>query len=181
MRFPLNSVLLALIVAAALQSPALARVKVQDSVTVDAKPESVWKALMEYQRDEKTFNKKLLASNEDTVTIKEEFMKLPVVGTQFINYVEVSHQDAQRIDYKLTGSKVLTLFEGSWIIEPNKNGGGVTLTLITEIDTWVPAPFKNKLLRSNTLKGMVKRLAFVKDRAEHPSVSKSPVNKIALN
>jgi len=151
----------------ALQLPASAKVKVEDSIAVDAKPEVIWKALMSYQHEEKGFHKKVVSSTPDSVSIKEEFVKLPVVGTTNINYVEVSHRDDNRIEYKLTDSKILTLFEGAWIIEPSKDGQSATVKLVTEIDTWVPAPFKNTLLKNQTKKGMEKRLAFVKDCAEH--------------
>lgn len=161
-----RSVLLAVVACFALPSPVCARVTVEDSVAVNARPETIWKALMDYQREEKTFHKKVVSSTKDSVSIKEEFVKLPVVGTTNIDYVEVSHRDENRIEYKLTDSKILTLFEGAWIIEENKDGRGSTLRVVTSIDTWVPAPFKNTLLKNQTKKGMEKRLAFVKKSAE---------------
>ncbi len=162
---------LAIVAATVVQTPASARVKVEDSVTVNASVDSVWRALMEYQRAETQFNKKLVASTDNTVKIKEEFMRVPVVGNAFINYDEVSHKNENRIDYKLTDSKVLTTFEGSWVLEENKCGKGVTLKLTTDIDSWMPVPFKNKILRNATMKGMEKRLAFVKNFAESHTIS----------
>jgi hypothetical protein len=161
--------MLAAIATVAFQVPAHAAVTVEDSIAVNAKPELVWKALHEYQKEEKTFHKKIVSSTHNSVTLKEEFAKLPVVGTTCLNYIEVSKPEENRIDYRLTENGVLNKFQGSWIIEENKTTGGVTLKLITEIDSWVPAPFKSKILRSNTKKGMEKRLAFVKQFAENLS------------
>jgi hypothetical protein len=162
-----NRVMLICFVAlVATQSPVLAHVKVEDSVNIDAKPEFVWKALMEYQREEKLFHKKLVSQKNDCVSIKEEFGTLPLVGSAFIDYVEVNHQKENRIDFKLTDSKVFTRFEGTWIVEPSKCGERATLTLTTDVDTWLPTPFKNKMLRNTAKRGMEKRLAFVKIHAE---------------
>ncbi|MBX9670121.1 MAG: hypothetical protein K2X93_21150 [Candidatus Obscuribacterales bacterium] len=166
MRLARASMVLAVVAVTFAQMPASARVRVEDSVTVNASIDTVWKALMEYQREEKTFSKKLVGASDNTVKIKEEFMKLPVVGNAFINYDEVSHKTENRIDYKLTDSKVLSMFEGAWSLEENRRGKGVTLKLTTDIDSWMPVPFKNKILRTATMKGMERRLAFVKNFAE---------------
>jgi hypothetical protein len=166
-----KSVLMIAIAAIGFQMPALASVTVEDFVTVEASPEIVWKALHEYQKEDKAFHKKIVSQTPNSVTLKEEFAKLPVVGTTFLNYIEVSKPEEHRIEYRLTESGVLNKFDGAWIIEENKDGNGVTLKLVTNIDSWVPAPFKNKVLRSNTKKGMEKRLAFVKDYAEHHTVA----------
>lgn len=166
-----KSALLIAFAAAAFQMPAVAAVTVEDCVTIDASTETVWKALHEYQKEDKAFHKKIVASTPNSVTLKEEFAKLPIVGTTFLNYIEVSKPEEHRIDYKLTEKGVLNKFDGAWIIEENKDGNGVTLKLVTNIDSWVPAPFKNKVLRNNTKKGMLQRLAYVKDYAEHHTVS----------
>lgn len=161
------SILLTLVCLTLLHLPAQARVKVQNSVTVDAKMESVWQALMEYQKEEKQFHKKLVSSKHDKVNIKEEFIRVPVVGSASIDYIEENHPGQKRIDYKLTKSKILTKFEGTWTLVENQKGSGVIVTLTTDIDTWVPAPFKNRILKNATKKGMKKRLAFIKKQAEH--------------
>lgn len=165
------SMILLILAVTAVPMPASARVKVEDSVTVNAPMDCVWKALMEYQREEKSFNKKLVSSAENTVKIKEDFLRVPVAGNTCINYDEVSHKNENRIDYKLTESKVLTTFEGAWTLEENSCGKGVTLKLTTDIDSWMPLPFKNKILKNATMKGMEKRLAFVKNFAESHTVS----------
>lgn len=148
-----------------IQLPGFAKVKVSKSVTVNADKESVWHALLGYQKEEKKFHKKATLSG-NTVKIKEEFISVPVVGTAYINYIEWNREPDGRIDYKLQKSKVLTAFEGSWKIDETKDGGAVVLTLTTEIDSWVPMPFKNKILKKVTASGMSKRLAFVKSSAE---------------
>jgi hypothetical protein len=160
-----KTALMIAIAAAVFQLPAFAAVTVEDSVTINAKPEVVWKALHEYQKEDKAFHKKIVSTTPNSVTLKEEFAKMPVVGTTYLNYIEVSKPEENRIEYRLTEKGVLNKFDGAWIIEDN--GTGVTLKLVTNIDSWVPAPFKNKVLRNNTRKGMVQRLAFVKDYAEH--------------
>lgn len=170
MKRSVSSLMIAAAVACVTQMPAHATVTVEGSVTVDASPEIVWQALGEYQKEEKAFHKKIVSTHQSTVTIKEEFAKLPIVGAAHINYVEIGNSDHNRIDYKLTDSSVLNRFDGAWIVEDNK-AGGVNLKIVTNIDTWVPAPFKNKLLRNNTKKGMEKRLAFVKQYAEHLAAS----------
>ena len=166
MRIKLNAIALSIVAMVIIQLPAMAKVKVQNSVVVDAKMESVWNALLSYQKEEKKFNKKLMSNNNDKVTIKEEFIRVPVVGSAHIDYEEINHKDLGRIDYKLTKSKILTKFEGAWTVKENENGKGVVVTLTTHIDSWVPAPFKNRILRNATKKGMKKRLAFVKTQAE---------------
>lgn len=164
-----KSALMIAIAAAVFQLPAFAAVTVEDSVTIDAKPETVWKALHEYQKEDKAFHKKIISSTPNSVTLKEEFAKMPIVGTTYLNYIEVSKPEEKRIEYRLTEKGVLNKFDGAWIIE--ENGDGVKLKLVTNIDSWVPAPFKNKVLRSNTKKGMEQRLAYVKEYAEHHTVS----------
>ncbi|MBX3137473.1 SRPBCC family protein [Candidatus Obscuribacterales bacterium] len=164
-----STLMLGAVAAIAMQLPAHASVVVEDSIVVNAKPEAVWKALREYQREEKAFHKKVVSSTSNSVSLKEEFARLPVVGTMMLSYIEVNKPEENRVDYRLTEKGTLNKFEGSWIIEENKTTGGVTLKLVTEIDSWVPAPFKNHVLRSNTKKGMEKRLEFVKEYAENLS------------
>ena len=166
-----SALMLAAVAGVTVQMPVHASVIVEDSIAVNAKPETVWKALHEYQKEEKAFHKKVVATTPNSVSLKEEFAKLPVIGTMMLSYIEVNKPEENRVDYRMTEKGALNKFEGSWIIEENKTTGGVTLRLVTEIDTWVPAPFKNKVLRSNTKKGMEKRLAFVKEYAEHLSGS----------
>lgn len=163
----MKSALMIAFAAVAFQMPALAAVTVEEFVVVDATPETVWKALHEYQKEEKAFHKKIVSSTSNSVTLKEEFAKLPIVGTTFLNYIEVSKPEEHRIEYRLTEKGVLNKFDGAWIVEENKDGNGVTLKLVTNVDSWVPAPFKNKVLRNNTKKGMEQRLAYVKEYAEH--------------
>ena len=145
--------------------PAQARVKVTKSVEVNADLKSTWLALEQYQREEKRFHKQVVSDKNGKIVLKEEFLRVPVVGNAYINYVEENHP-FKRIDYKLKGSKVLTVFEGAWKLEKVKNKNAVSLTLITDIDSWVPVPFKNSILKKTTAKGMMKRLAFVKNQAE---------------
>ncbi len=164
-----KSALMIAFAAAAFQMPAFAAVTVEECVDIDAKPEVVWKALHEYQKEDKAFHKKIVSSTPNSVTLKEEFAKMPVVGTTYLNYIEVSKPEEHRIEYRLTEKGVLNKFDGAWIIE--ESGSGVKLKLVTNIDSWVPAPFKNKVLRSNTKKGMEQRLAYVKEYAEHHTVS----------
>ena len=166
MRIKLNAIALSIVAMIIVQLPAMAKVKVQNSVVVDAKMESVWDALLKYQKEEKQFNKKMVSNQRDKVTIKEEFVRVPVVGAAHIDYEEINHKDLGRIDYKLTKSKFLTTFEGAWTVKKNDSGKGVVVTLTTHIDSWVPAPFKSRILRNATKKGMEKRLAFVKTQAE---------------
>ncbi|MDZ4835002.1 MAG: SRPBCC family protein [Candidatus Melainabacteria bacterium] len=166
-----KSTLMFAVAAVVFQMPAFAAVTVEECVTIDAKPETVWKALHEYQKEDKAFHKKIVSSTPNSVTLKEEFAKMPIIGTTFLNYIEVSKPEEHRIEYRLTETGVVNKFDGAWIVEESKDGNGSTLKVVTTIDSWVPAPFKNKVLRSSTKKGMEKRLAYVKDYAEHHSVS----------
>lgn len=147
------------------QLPALAAVTIEDSIVVNAEPEAVWSALRQYQKDEKLFQKKRIRVEPNSVTFKENFVSLPFVGTTTLDYTEITVPSENRIDYKLNESKILNKFDGSWIVEENKDGK-VTVRLVTNIDTWLAAPFKNKVLRNVTKKGMEKRLAYVKEKAE---------------
>lgn len=144
---------------------AQARVKVTKSVEVNADLKSTWLALRKYQREGKKFHKQVVSESGSKIVLKEEFLRVPVVGNAYINYVEVNYP-YERVDYKLQGSKVLTVFEGAWKLEKVKAKNAVTLTLITDIDSWVPVPFKNTILKKQTSKGMLKRLGFVKKQAE---------------
>jgi len=151
------------------QLPAEARVKVEDSIVVNAEPEHVWKALSQYQNDGKRFHKKQVVTKENSIQFSEEFAKMPFVGTTYIDYVEVSNPKDKRIDYKLKSAKFLNVFEGAWIVEENKNGDGAVVRLTTDIDSWICAPLKNKVLKNMTKKGMEERLAYVKEHAERLS------------
>lgn len=161
--FALAMTLLALSLA---QPACQARVKLEDSIVVNAEPEQVWKALSQYQKDERRFHKKQVVTKENSIQFREEFMHMPFVGTTNIEYVEVSNPKDKRIDYKLKSAKFLNVFEGAWIVEENKGGDGAVVRLITDIDTWVAAPFKNKVLKNMTKKGMDERLSYVKEHAE---------------
>lgn len=151
-----------------LSNPAQARVKVKKTVSVNASIDTVWTALMNYQKEEKKFHKTLVSEKGNQIRLKEEFLKVPVVGNAYINYVEENHKEDGRVDYKLEGSKVLTKFQGTWKVEADENNAkpGTIVTLTTDIDTWVPVPFKNSILKRATMKCMNKRLAFVKQQAE---------------
>ena len=144
---------------------AQARVKVVHSVEVKADLKSTWEALQKYQREGKLFHKEVISDTGNRIVLKEEFLRVPVVGNAYINYVEDNHP-YDRVDYKLQGSKVLTVFEGAWKLENVAGKNSVLLTLITDIDSWVPVPFKNSILKKSTSKGMKERLAFVKKQAE---------------
>ena len=152
------------------QAPALAAVKIERSVTVNADLKTVWKALLNYQHAEKDFHKKVVSQNNHVVTIDEEFVRVPVVGSANILYIE-NNIPLERIDYKLQGSKVLTKFEGAWSIAKADGGTGTVVKLVTDIDSWVPVPFKNRILRKTVSKGMMKRLAYVKKQAENNTVA----------
>ncbi len=147
-----------------MQLPAAARVQIEDSITIDADVETVWQALKDYQREQMLFDKRIVAEKGDDTYIKEEFLKVPVVGSASLNYVE-SRKGNDRVDYWLNGSKILNVFKGSWQLSKNERGG-TTLRLTTDIDSWMPVPMKNKLLRSHTAAGMKKRLTYVKAHAE---------------
>jgi hypothetical protein len=173
--------IVALFACSILSLPALASVRVEDSISVDAEKEAVWSALKQYQKDEKGFAKKRINVQPNSVTFKEHFASLPFVGNTTLDYTEVTKTQENRIDYKLNESKLLNKFEGSWIVEDGKDGKGTTVRLITDIDTWLAAPFKNKVLRNITKKGMEKRLAYVKTHAEHAGnrqVSSTGTSKI---
>ena len=146
-----------------------ARVKLEKSVEVDADKDTVWTALMDYQKAEKTFNR-----NAKKVSVKEQFAKVPVVGSTYIDYEEQNFP-GQKICYRLTDSKVLNRFEGEWRIEDSKDGKGTLLKLTTDIDSWMPVPLKNKILKNFTAKGMDKRMTYVKKHAEQLSAGSSVV------
>lgn len=160
-----------------MQLPAVARVQVEDSITIDADMETVWQALKDYQREQKLFNKKIVDQKGNDTTIQEEFLKVPVVGTASLNYVE-SRKGNDRVDYWLTGSKLLNVFKGSWQLSKNEEGG-TTIKLTTDIDSWMLVPMKNKLLRSHTAAGMKKRLSYVKTHAERLSQQSAQISQTA--
>jgi hypothetical protein len=164
MKFRKSSLLLAAVALVVMQLPAAARVQIEDSITIDADMQTVWQALKDYQREQKMFDKKIVAEKGDDTTIKEEFIKVPVVGSATLSYVE-SRKGNYRIDYWLTGSKILNVFKGSWQLSKNEKGG-TTIKLTTDVDSWMPVPMKNKLLRNHTAAGMKKRLSYVKAHAE---------------
>ena len=157
---------MALVALSLMQLPALASVRIEDSISVDAEKDAVWNALKQYQKDEKGFQKKKINEKANSVTLQEHFCSLPFVGNTTLDYTETTKVQENRIDYKLNESKLLNKFEGSWILEDGKDGKGTTVRLITDIDTWLSAPFKNKVLRNITKKGMEKRLEYVKAHAE---------------
>lgn len=159
-----SSLLLAAVAVVSTQLPAVARVQVEDSITVNADMATVWQALKDYQHEGKLFAKRVVKEAGGDTSINEDFIKIPVVGTTTLDYVE-SRKGEDRVDYWLTGSKILNVFKGSWQLSKNENGG-TTVKLTTDIDSWMPVPMKNRILRNSTVSGMKKRLAYVKTHAE---------------
>ena len=78
MKLKYSALLFFLLAITIFQAPAHARVKVQDSVTINAKMDSVWQALLDYQKEEKEFNKKLVSNKNDTVTGCLWLVQLPL-------------------------------------------------------------------------------------------------------
>lgn len=159
-----SSLLLAAGAVVLMQLPAQARVQLEDTVNVNADMSTVWQALKDYQKEGKLFDKRITKETGNDTSINEDFIKLPIVGTTTLDYVE-SRKGNDRVDYWLTGSKILNVFKGSWQLSKNENGG-TTIKLTTDIDSWMPVPLKNKILRNNTMPGMKKRLYYVKTHAE---------------
>ncbi len=163
-----NVVTASLVLSVVSMAPALASVKVQKSVTVNTDLKQAWDAVMAHQHAEKEFNKKLQAGkNSHSVIIEEQFFSLPVVGSTSVKYTE-ENVPYQRVEYKLQQSKILNQFEGTWNLEKSKDGNSVTITLNTTVDSWMPVPFKGKILKSVVSKSMDQRLAYVKKQAERP-------------
>lgn len=164
MKIRKSCLLLTAVSLVALQLPTVAYVQIEDSIGIDADIDTVWRALKDYQREEALFHKKVVAEKGNDTTVKEKFLKVPVVGSAFLDYVECRKEN-YRVDYWLLESKVLNVFSGSWQLSKNQHGG-TTVKLTTDIDSWIPVPMKNKILRSITAAGMKRRLSFVKAHAE---------------
>ena len=126
--------------------------EVKHSIHVKAKPEQVWAAI-QHQRENDS-HRKLLSYDGNAATLHETFAALPIVGEASCDYVEHESDQYKRIDYNLVKSDRFAVFEGSWVISPDKDGTTVELT--NAIDPGIRVPFWQDITKIAASK-MVKR------------------------
>ncbi|MBN9395308.1 MAG: SRPBCC family protein [Candidatus Melainabacteria bacterium] len=131
-------------------------------VEIKAPPEVVWKAVHEERKhDPDLAYSKVLQENGDEALIEQKMVLIPVIGAA-VNQIHQKETLNERIDYKLVKSDRFKAMEGSWVLDPVKDG--TKLTLSTHIDIGMPVP--KTMMNSITQKKIQKRLNNVKSQAE---------------
>jgi hypothetical protein len=127
---------------------------VQESITVSAKTQYVYRAI---QRARNTGGfRKLVSYKNNQAVVEEVFDGLPLIGTAKCTYQEVE-TSSTRIDYSMLTSDKLARFDGAWILTPEPDGGTkITLSSITECALHLP--FADKLTTQAAMKRVEKRL-----------------------
>jgi len=165
-QFKITTLSASLLLGAALiaVSPAAAVETVEKSMTIKATRQQVVNAIIKHRTADPEKRKVVSTKNDgSSVTIKERLdSPLPVARD---NIVYEEHIDDNRVDFKLVDAEKLTTFQGSWVLTESKPGY-THVSLKTSVDSSLNIPFKDRIMRYETAKGIDKRLSFVKQQSE---------------
>jgi hypothetical protein len=134
------------------------------SITVQAGPETVWKAILSY-RESQPHRRRMISRTNEIIVMEESFTGLPVVGSSKVVYEEIEHP-FERITFKLLEGEHLSKFHGSWKIISGADNNSSTVHIDAEFDIDLAVPFKENILNQLAEMDIGKRLAYVKQKAE---------------
>ena len=138
--------------------------EVKHSIKIKANPEQVWEAIKHQRENEE--NRKLLSYDGKKATLHETFASLPIVGASTCTYVEHETQEFGRIDYSMIKSDRFHVFEGAWILTPDKDGNSTIVELSNACDPGIRVPFWQDIAKMASSKAVKRRLDAVCTYAE---------------
>lgn len=133
-------------------------------IEIKAEPKVVWEMVHEERKhDPDMAYSKVISAENNTFTIEQKFVLLPVIGTSVC--VMKQHEiPLERIDYSLISSDRFKAMEGSWVLSPGDDGKTTILELSSYIDIGFPVP--RSILEGITGKKLERRLSNVKNQSE---------------
>ncbi len=152
-----------IILSAAFGQPGQAVETVEKSMTINATPDQVVNAIVKHRTAE-PHKRSIVSTSKSGVVIREQLIGSIAIANDTVVYEENIKSENQ-IDFHLIDANKLTKFQGSWMLTEGKPGC-TQVKLTTSVDSSMNVPFKERILRHETLRQLDKRLSYVKHEAE---------------
>lgn len=141
----------------------------ESSITVNARPELVYRSLVNLKEDDAD-KVKALSRKPNECLVEEIFDDLPMIGKAKCIYKEV-YTPGKRVEYKLVESDKFKVFEGCWRLTPTADGEKTQVSLTSAVEINTCMPFAKQIAGMQTKKEVKERLASLKKVCEKEQLS----------